>query len=160
MSKFVRIIELYRFKEVTFYTISYDDQKSLGLQFLENNQNHDHFEILITWIKNIGEKRGAQVQFFRNEREANALPPPIELTHKSCKLRWYCLRMSRSVVILFNGGEKTPNVKEVQNCPVLFPLFDEANRLSRAIWKAFDDKEFNFNNDDRLDAANIKIKIL
>jgi len=101
MPTFATIIELYAFKEVTFYTVKIEGETaSLGSQFIESNKSHKHIKILITWLQNIGNKRGALSHFFRGERKADALPPPIEITQKQCQLRWYCLRMSRNAVIL------------------------------------------------------------
>ena len=159
MPNFATIIEFQTFREVTFYTVKIDgDNKSLGSQFIESNKSHKHIEILRTWISNIGNKRGANVDLFRNEREADALPPPIEITMKACKLRWYCLRMSRSTVILFSGGEKTKEINNAQDCPIVGPHFELANKLSYAIWEAFDNEEFGFDQRDRLNQKEIRIE--
>lgn len=159
MPTFATIIELYAFKEVTFYTVKIEGETaSLGSQFIESNKKHKHFEILMSWIRNLGNKRSALVHLFRSERKADALPPPIEITQKSCSLRWYCLRMSRSAVILFNGGEKTKGIKSAQDCPLVGPHFDLANQLSDAIWDAYEQGVFEFDQRDRLTPKNIKIE--
>lgn len=158
MYTFASIIELYAFKEVTFYTIHIEGEAtSLGFQFIESNKKHKDFDILITWIRNLGDKRGAQLHYFRNERESNALPPPIEVTHKNCRLRWYCLRMSRGAVILFHGGEKTQGIHAAQDCPVVGPHFNLANELSRAIWKAYDKGYVVLDHRERIKTIPIKI---
>jgi hypothetical protein len=160
MPTFVTIKEFQTFKEVTFYTVKIDgDTKSLGSQFIESNKTHKHIEVLRTWISNIGNKRGASLDLFRNEREADALPPPVEITMKACKLRWYCLRMSRSAVILFNGGEKTKGINNARDCPNVSTHFELANKLSLAIWKAFDNGEFGFDHRDRLNQKAIRIEL-
>jgi hypothetical protein len=160
MSNFATIIEFYAFKEVTFYTVRIDDATtSLGLQFIESNKSHKDFQILMTWIRNLGDKRGALSYLFRKERKADALPPPIEITQKSCSLRWYCLRMSRGSVILFNGGEKTKGIHSAQGCPVVGPHFDLANQLSEVIWETFDKGELAFDDRERLTPKNIRIKL-
>ena len=159
MSTFATIIEFYKFQKVTFYTIIINGEiASLGTQFIENNKKHKHMVILKTWIQNIGNKRGARSYLFRPERKANALPPPIEISHKSCSLRWYCLHLSESVVILFNGGEKTKNIRAAQDCPIVGPHFELANILSEAILKAYDQKVFSFNKSGRLVPENIIIQ--
>ncbi len=159
MPTFATIIELYAFKEVTFYTVKIDGAAtSLGSQFIESNKNHKHIQVLKTWIQNIGNKRGATKDLFRNERMADALPPPIEITLKDCQLRWYCLRMNRNVVILFNGGAKTKGIKSAQDCPFVGSHFNQANILSEAIWKAFDNGEFGFDDRERLTPKNITIE--
>lgn len=63
----------------------------------------------------IGEKYGARDEFFREERQAQALPPPnnvkkrlVEVSiYPDSPLRLYCLKLSEACVVLFNGGEKT-----------------------------------------------------
>jgi hypothetical protein len=159
MPTFATIIELYPFKEVTFYTVKIEGETaSLGSQFIESNKSHKHIKVLITWLQNIGNNRGALAHLFRSERKADALPPPIEITQKSCSLRWYCLRMSRSAVILFNGGEKTKGINDARDCPVVGPHFNLANQLCDAIWDAFDKEVFEFDKRDRLTPKNIRIE--
>jgi hypothetical protein len=159
MPTFATIIELYAFKEVTFYTVKIEGETApLGSQFIESNKKHKDIDVLKTWIRNLGEKRGALAHLFRPERKAEALPPPIEITQKSCSLRWYCLRMSRGAVILFNGGEKTKGIKSAQDCPVVGPHFVLANQLSDAIWDAYDQGVFEFDQRDRLTPKFFRIE--
>ena len=62
----------------------------------------------------IANKDGALPEYFRDEREANGLPPKGEWDFKKdivsfvdFPLRLYCLRVSEDKLILFNGDEKT-----------------------------------------------------
>lgn len=159
MPTFATIIELYAFKEVTFYTIHIEGETaSLGSQFIESNKKHKHFEILRIWIQNLGNKRGALAHLFRPERKADALPPPIEITQKRCSLRWYCLRMNRSAVKLFNGGDNTKGINDARDCPIVGPHFYLANQLCAAIWDAYDQGVFEFDQRDRLIPENIRIE--
>ena len=67
---------------------------------------------------------------------AQAIPPDIYITHKQCRLRLYCLRMTHRAVILFDGGAKT--TKKAQDCPVVSSHFALANQLAEALWNAYD----------------------
>lgn len=144
------IVELYRFKYTTFYTVKYDcDEMPLGLQFLKEYSQHKHFKIFKTWIQKIGNERGAVGHFFRQEREAEALPPPKDIINESCDLRWYCLRINPAIVIMFNGGVKTK--QKAQHCPNVSKHFDEANKLAEQIWKEIEEAEnIRINPDDSL----------
>jgi|GEM_PF-4431999 len=52
MNKFATIVELFKFKEVTFYSLILENEtKPLGLQFMENHSKHHHFNILRIWLK-------------------------------------------------------------------------------------------------------------
>jgi hypothetical protein len=66
--------------------------------------------------------------------------------------------MSRGAVILFNGGEKTKGIKSAQDCPVVGPHFVLANQLSDAIWDAYDQGVFEFDQRDRLTPKFFRIE--
>ena len=58
---------------------------------------------------------GALKVFFRFENAAQAIPPcgtykveDIYINYANFPLRLYCLRISETLVVLFNGGEKKP----------------------------------------------------
>lgn len=153
MNKFATIVKLFEFKEVIFYSVLIEGETfPLGLQFLQTNNAHPHMPVLMSLIKNMGNKRGAMEYMFRDESyngSAKALPSPRNILHEECSLRWYCIRMRPSTVVLFNGGEKT--AQTAQDCPNVWPHFLQANELSNKIWKAFDEGEITFNSDDRLE---------
>lgn len=148
MNKNATLVQLYRFQYVTYYTVKFDDDEPLGMQFLKNNCKHKDFQVLMAWIKKIGNDRIASPHYFRPEREASALPPPINITHDTCKLRWYCLRINYKSVILFNGGEKTAN--KAQDCSNVSGYFEQACKLSKIINDEFLNRSIEFDNDDLL----------
>ena len=113
-------------------------------------------------VKIIGDKCGAQNQYFRNESETaetGALPPirkyrgpvyvEVDEYGNECtvpnNLRLYCMRVSDNVVFLFNGDIKTAD--KAQDCDNVRPHFRQANRLSALIDKAFIEKEIKWNDD-------------
>ena len=158
MNKLATIVILYRFKEVTFYTVEPDNELPLGLKFLNDHTAHPDINVLMTWIKKIGNDKTAASHYFRQEKEAQALPPPIDITHESCKLRWYCLRINYKNVIVFNGGEKT--TQKAQDCPNVAKHFHKANKLSAILWDEIEDGNIIINEKDQLEISdNYKFEI-
>jgi len=104
-------------------------------RFEENQQVANDLNLLVTWISEIGEHRGAKARYFRFENDANALPPPArvmaELGDDYCRLRLYCIRLSDRAVILVNGGLKTG--RTVQDSPDLLGRFRFANKMANQL---------------------------
>lgn len=157
-------IELFQFfKEVKFYTLHLNEEEEpLALQFIRQNRKHRHMPVLRKWISKIGNERGALAHFFRNEAVggsgASALPPPKDILNQGCVLRWYCLRMRPTTVILFNGGEKTK--RKAQDCPNVANHFEQANKLSSLLWQANREEEITFDeNDELVFDQNYKLKL-
>ncbi len=120
---------------------------------------------IIDWINHIGNYEGAAINWFRSENDAHARPPPTSVARRlqqglddyinydlieitGFDLRLYCLRLSDSVVILFNGGIKTTN--RAQDCPNVREDFRIANILSKKITNAIINKEIEVSEDDIL----------
>lgn len=141
MNNFATIVTGVKFRRITYYTIKLDsDSLPLFSLFMKAHAAPEYksdMDLLRHWMKQLGETIGASTDYLRLEGAAHAIPPPVEITRKGCRLRLYCLRMSPRVVILFNGGAKTKN--KAQECPVVAPHFEQANRLALLLWKAFDD---------------------
>jgi hypothetical protein len=88
----------------------------------------------------IGEENGALEAYFRFENQAQALPPSgtfkvdeVTVNYGNFPLRLYCLRISESLVILFNGGEKTGRTAQEGKTSL---VFQEANRFAKKILDA------------------------
>jgi hypothetical protein len=101
----------------------------------------------------IGNKYGAKAYFFRFENRAGTLPPSgryqvdkLTLNYKNFPLRLYCLRISESLVILFNGGEKTADTAQGGNTSM---AFIEANKFAKKILEAINLKDIIITNDQR-----------
>lgn len=136
----------------TFYTTSWDiDEEDINSetdkffnQFADPGHSfHDHSNQLARLITaSIGEKYGAIDDFFdRSENLAQALPPKpkyhvVEIMDMGLNfpLRLYCYRVSRNIVILFNGGIK--DVVTVQDSPSLKAKFSEAQIFVKKIQDA------------------------
>lgn len=97
-------------------------------------------EKLVQKINAIGNKFGALPKYFRDERNAVALPDKdykyIELNEDGDEeygLRLYCVHISDSVVLLMNGDMKTDyDPEKCNNCKNHFKL---ANQVARAVQK-------------------------
>jgi hypothetical protein len=105
-------------------------------------------------FEQIGNEYGAHEAFFvRSENKVKALPPAqarlssISLAFHGNPLRLYCLRLSTTLVILFNGGEKKSQT--VQQDPLLNMKFTEANQFAEAIENALREKYLKITDDGR-----------
>lgn len=92
----------------------------------------------------ISEKNGAINEYFRDEKNAHALPPypGVEVEEISIldafPLRLYCLRLSSSCLILFNGAEKTSQTAQDGATSM---SFHEANLFAEKILRALANRE-------------------
>ena len=123
----------------------------------ETRDNHLLFHgiDLMALIKRLGNEIGAKQRYFtRNEKSAQALPPEwskLQANERKLhvayqhNLRLYCIRLSDEVVILFNGGVKTPGRITAQECKVVRQYFYMANKLCQTIDQALRNKEIKLN---------------
>lgn len=101
----------------------------------------------------IGEEDGALEHYFRFENRAQALPPSgsfsieeVRINYGNFPLRLYCLRISESLVVLFNGAEKTSQSAQGGNTSM---VFHEANQYARKIMDAMINKDIGIADDQR-----------
>lgn len=143
----------------TFYTVRWEDAAlSETDKFFVKYENNSAFQRplqeLAKFISNkIGDETGALEDFFRFENSAQALPPSG--THKvedlyinfgNFPLRLYCLRISETLVVLFNGGEKTADTAQGGKTSM---AFQEANIFAKRILDALRDKDIYITADQR-----------
>lgn len=164
VNNFAEIVLVERFNKVNYYTVSINEQVPLFMQFIANHDvvNREKLNHILTWIRLIGEKIGAKENYFRNESETaytSALPPLGKDRHPAYieiddagfehntpnNLRLYCMRVSESVVFLFNGDIKT--AAKAQDCDNVRPYFKLANQLTALIDQAFIEKEIFWDDD-------------
>ncbi|GAB3049299.1 hypothetical protein [Spirosoma pulveris] len=115
MNKFVTILSFKTFKQVAYYTFWIEGQEQSETDTFFNQFENEptlasDLNLLVAWIQEIGQNRGAKSRYFRFENDASALPPPArimaELGSSYCQFRLYCIRLSDEIVILANGGLK------------------------------------------------------
>ncbi len=151
MPQFATIEEFYTYKKVIYYSIRVEEDELMETEkfyqrFMENQEYKEEFIDLITWIEHIGENEGAIPELFRDEDDAQALPPEYRQIERRAKvrkigysLRLYCLRISESIVILLNGGIKES--QKVQDSPDLIGKFRFANKISKVVTEKLIRKE-------------------
>ncbi|MEK6510646.1 hypothetical protein [Myroides odoratimimus] len=166
MSNFT-IEEWYKGEKCTIYTVLYDGSE-LGLadlffekylQVLDENIKESGL-MLLTFITNdIAKRHSALETFFREEREAIALPGKktdivikeifFPLGEESFPLRLYCYRVNDNILILFNGGIKTDVT--AQDSPDLSVKFQESQIISKKIQQAINDGDILVSKNELLD---------
>jgi len=130
----------------TFYTVRWEDAKlsetdKFFVKYENDNTLKRPLQELAKFIsKKVGDEMGALKDFFRFENAAQALPPSgnyqvgdIYINFGNFPLRLYCLRMSETLVVLFNGGEKTANTAQGGKTSM---VFQEANIFANRIMDA------------------------
>lgn len=135
----------------TFYTVRMETETlSETDTFFEKYDSDATFErpiqeLAVFLTKKIGNDVGALEDFFRFENSAHALPPSgkfkvgeVSINYGNFPLRLYCLRISDSLVVLFNGGEKT--AKNAQGGKTSM-FFHDANHYAKRILEALQQKE-------------------
>lgn len=137
MKNYVTIRLFKAFNKVNYYTFWVEDRpQSETDAFFSRYESvaelTEDINLLVTWLIEIGQRRGAKARYFRFENDASALPPPrhimAELGDDYCQLRLYCVRLSEQVVVLANGGLKIG--RTVQDSPELLAKFRFANKMA------------------------------
>ena len=152
MNTFVKIEPFKTFSRVRYYTFWVEGRdKSEADTFFSKFENEaelaNDLTLLVAWLSEIGNNRGAKARYFRQENSAEALPPPArimsELSIERCDLRLYCVRLSEQVVILANGGRKTS--RAVQDSPDVWPKFQFANKMAGQLLELMQAGDINLN---------------
>lgn len=146
-------------RRCTFYTVRWEDAEhsetdKFLMKFSKDEKLKTSLEELAKFIEiAIGDEYGALAAFFRFEDLAHALPPSgqhkvedIWINYSNFPLRLYCLRISESLVVLFNGGEKTAATAQAGRTSM---PFREANRFADEILKALYQKDIYITSDQR-----------
>ncbi len=116
----------------------------------------DMVDEMFVWLDEMAHYTGAKLEFFRNERNALALPPEnakrkylgrhLNVAYQEYNtLRLYLIRLNGNVVILLNGGEKTSRIPE--DCPNVRAHFLRAQRIAMAIDDAMVAGDIQYNKD-------------
>lgn len=121
----------------------------------------DEFKAIRMLIKDDLAIRGAQNHFFRDEADrampmsresAKAFPqhrafkndyPSLEFNEEeqNCRVRLYCLRVNRHILILLSGAIKSPYVRAAQDCPQVKPYFDFCNQVAIAFDECIQERQ-------------------
>lgn len=153
MNSFILEIFDADFQMVTYYTVRWEDQElsetdKFFEKFSEDDKHRENFNQILALMELIGDKKGALPVFFtRHEDEASALPPPyvqeFSLNFDGNDLRLYCVRVCKSIVVLFNGGIKS--ARTAQDSEDLTSKFREAKSFAKKIFKEIRDGMIEIN---------------
>lgn len=155
MNNFAKIKHINSYRFVEYYSICMEEDGDVSLfeKFITKHSQHNYekFNHIMSWIKWIGNRYAAKLEYFRNEAEtadASALPPVnpnwqptfVEWDDESQSgetnnLRLYTFRVNEHVVFLFNGDLKT--AAKAQDCDNVRPHFRLANKLTELLDKSF-----------------------
>ena len=153
MKRWCLIEEFATFEKVRFYTIRFEDETvsetdKFFAAFDDNADMRKELNVLLSFLKQMGDNFGAKADFFRHEGEAEGLPPKAKIAKKygllafvEYNFRLYCMRLSDNVVVLFNGSLKTTYTN--QEDPQLMSIFRMAKTFSRRINENMSDRTFN-----------------
>lgn len=145
-------IKIYkRYKKVIFYSILLEgkprsEYSDFLFRFIDDEENLPELRQLVSFIAQMGERKGAIKNFFKNEDYAFrfSVPGYIETYNPlNFGFRLYCLPINENIVILFNGCMKS-NQKATQ-CPNCSSHFRTANRLSQKINEAINEGSIQIN---------------
>lgn len=127
------VIELYeKYPAVTYYVIRFKDEDENEFDKFFNKFDGDEyfetsFNTIIEYLNRIAED-GAVDDFLK--REGGSLKAmPIG----SSKLRLYCFRVDKSIVILGNGGHKPKEIRAYQDCPTLNKYVSDLREAGRKL---------------------------
>jgi len=130
---------------VTFYTAKLGTNTETEFGSFTENDFPDHvreIQILYQVISRM-HNRGAKLYYFKNEKNAEALPIVTSNVMKANKkdfgIRLYCIFLNESEVILLNGGIKTK--KKPQDCPNVKDHFRIANKIAVALYSHLADPD-------------------
>lgn len=143
----------------TFYTVRWEDAElsetdKFFVKYENDSALQRPLQELAKFISNkIGDEMGALEDFFRFENAAQALPPSgtyqvedLTINFGNFPLRLYCLRISETLVVLFNGGEKTADTAQGGKTSM---VFQEANIFAKRIMDALINKDIYITADQR-----------
>lgn len=138
-------------RRCTFYTVRWEDADhsetyKFFLKFKNVKSLNSSIQELAKFLTLvIGDEHGALEDFFRFENTAQALPPSgsykvenITVNYGNFPLRLYCLRLSDSLVVLFNGGLKTAGTAQGGETSM---VFHDANQFAKRITEALQQKD-------------------
>ncbi len=167
MNTFARLLPIDALSgpKVRYYTLDFQDvegnrsvpeSESFFLRHESIGRLADMLDEIFVWLEEMAYESGARPEFFRHERNADALPPDqrqrerlgkhLKVAYKDQNnLRLYVIRLNTHVVILLNGGEKT--ARNPEECPNVRAHFLKAQRIAKAIDEALDTGDIRYNRD-------------
>lgn len=156
-AELILLYNLY-YPKTAFYTLRiegglYTEYANFCYRMKKDKKTKRQLGELNRLLYNIGNKYGAQDEFFKREGRAERLPPPTHRFFDSdgeddFGIRLYCIKLSEEAVLLLNGDLKlAQRIKDCKNCK---PHFDFANAVSDALYYAQQNDEIEIDGRDIL----------
>lgn len=125
------------------------EQKSLFNLFLEQNFIAYKSEIIdiVKRLSTIGHKTGAREQYFKLDEGKPGDGICALYDEDESKLRLYCIRFGRDIIILGGGGEKPKNIRAFQENEKLTKENYLLREASRILSEKIESKEIKFSSD-------------
>ncbi len=179
MKKGIKIKECLKFEKVVFYSLTFEDEEENEYRkfehFYSESEYKESLETIRYWLAIIGDRRSARKELFRNEnlneeerhKNSKALPPNSEYTklernifstsiEENLDLRLYCVWVSSSVVILYNGANKTARL--ARDCSKCKPFFYNINDLSSQLHNKSNEYEVEDKRIKKISLLDLKLK--
>jgi hypothetical protein len=146
----VEIIKILSGPCANFYTIKIDgDKLTLFEKFINENKTKHKAELLN--IRNrvtiMAKTTGARETFFKTKEGAPGDGVCALYDDPDKKLRLYCVRYGKLLVILGSGGEKPKGMKALQESVKLTNENNLVKRISKGVTKAMKDKYLKWSYD-------------
>lgn len=146
----VEIVKILSGPCANFYTIKIDGEKlTLFEKFInENKSKHtSELENIRNRVKVMAQKTGARETFFKTKEGVPGDGVCALYDDPDKKLRLYCVRYGKLVVILGSGGEKPKGMKALQESKKLTDENDIVKRISKGVSKAMREKYLRWSDD-------------
>ena len=143
-------LKSYSGKEASIYSVYMEDlQKTLFDVFLEENKTSFKSELkdILKRMSVIGHKTGAREQFFKTKEGIPGDGVCALYDNPDKKLRLYCIRYGKQLVILGGGGQKPDHIQELQEDEKLKKENYLLRDISARIRTRTDEKEIVFINE-------------
>lgn len=146
------IVEIEEFtgRGATVYSLQFeDDIKTVFEHFLEENEKEYRDEILsiINRLKVIGKDTGARESFFKIDEGLPGDGVCALYDNPENKLRLYCIRYGKDVIVLGGGGHKPLSIRAWQEDEKLSKEANLMIKVSRDISKKIIDGEIKWSID-------------
>jgi hypothetical protein len=158
----LKLLKLDKFsgKEASVYTLfDIDEETTLFDKFVSENINSFKSEIkdILMRLNSIGKKTGDREQYFKlKEGKLGDLVCALYDTPDG-KLRLYCIRFGKTLIILGGGGTKT--TRTLQENPKLNEENSILVKISKQIYERLKNKEISYINDGMDFEGELEFKI-
>ena len=145
----IELVDLEEFSgnKAHIYSVLLDDaEDTLFDQFIEENRTLYYRDLreIVKQLKVMGDNTGCQIEFFKlNEGWLGDGVAAIW----SGRIRLYCLRFDSSLIIVGDGGYKSPKIRAYQDDPALSAKAKQMKRIAKLVNERIIEKDLIINED-------------